>query len=264
MGGASLELKYMRFTAITNKLNSVYSVYRESGLRGIASHLAWWLGRGRTQFLHSRSNLDSAFDAQYGTKSGGVESLYNFQIIGENARHGLTHIASNPWTFPEVMNGLGIDHTAFTFIDLGSGKGRALMLAAAYPFRRIIGVEFAAELHSIAEENIAAFSRNRPSTAQIQLLHADAAEYQLPEEPLIIYLFNPFRSVVIRRVAELAMASWRACPRPIHVIYVGPTYLSDFIDSGWQLVDLTDARAHLVPNRVGAVLQGAPPENVVS
>jgi SAM-dependent methyltransferase len=251
----------MRFTAFTDIF---IGVYRENGLRGVASHLAWWLGRGRKEFLQSRSNLDNAFDAQYGTKSGGVEALYNFQIVGENARHGLTHIASNPWTFPEVMNGLGIDHTAFTFIDLGSGKGRALMLAAAYPFRRIIGVEFAAELHAIAEENIAAFNRNRSSMAQIQLVHADAAEYQLPEEPLIIYLFNPFRSVVVRRVAEMAMASWRASPRPIHVVYVGPVYLSDFIDSGWQLVDRTDTCAYLVPNRTSAARQDALPDNVVS
>ena len=176
-----------------------------------------------------------------------LKSFTVFRIIGENARYGGSHIASDPRQFAEMMNGLEIDFAVFTFIDLGSGKGRAIMLSAAYPFRRIIGVEFAAELHRAAEANIAAFARNRSPDLRLQLVHADAADYEIPNEPLILYLFNPFSSIVVRRVAERAIASWRASPRPIFILYMFPIYLSDFIEAGWQLSDQTDTYARLIP-----------------
>jgi hypothetical protein len=240
-------MKDMAFAVIARKLNRAASIYRESGLRGLLSRLALRIGRGQREFLQWKAEADTAFDASHATKTGGIEELYGFHIIGENARYGQSHIASDPRQFVEMMNGLEIDFAAFTFIDLGSGKGRAIMLSAAYPFRRIIGVEFAAELHSAAEANIATFAGNRSPDLRIQLVHADAAAYQLPDEPLVIFLFNPFSSIIIRRVAERAIASWRASPRPIFVLYMFPVYLSDFIEAGWQLIDQTETYARLVP-----------------
>ena len=68
-----------------------------------------------------------------------------------------------PELFREIINSLRIDFREFTFLDIGSGKGRALLLAAEYPFRRIVGVELMPELNSMAEENIRRFaSQKRP------------------------------------------------------------------------------------------------------
>ena len=45
------------------------------------------------------------------------------------------------------------------FIDLGSGKGRMVLAAAArYPFKRVIGVELAEQLHEVARANVAEWS----------------------------------------------------------------------------------------------------------
>jgi tRNA G46 methylase TrmB len=61
---------------------------------------------------------------------------------------------TDPALFQEIMASLPIEFEQFTFVDLGSGKGRTLLMASEYPFKRIVGVELIAELHRAAEENI--------------------------------------------------------------------------------------------------------------
>ncbi len=75
------------------------------------------------------------------------------------------------------------DHSRFTFIDLGSGKGRILFLAAEYPYRRIQGVEFARELHSEAQENFRTFSTGAGSSGagKIESVCVDAGNFEFPK-----------------------------------------------------------------------------------
>ncbi|HWR34503.1 MAG TPA: class I SAM-dependent methyltransferase [Clostridia bacterium] len=127
-----------------------------------------------------------------------------------------------PYEFQLMMERMEIDFRDFTFIDLGSGKGRALLLASEYPFRRIIGVELQPELHDIAEQNIRAYHSPTQQCHDIQSYAADARDFTLPDEPLVIYLFNPFPEYVIRTVTEIIDRSIRQHPRPVFVIYNTP------------------------------------------
>lgn len=77
------------------------------------------------------------------------------------------------------------------FVDLGSGKGRVVLQAARFPFRRVIGVEIAPELTEIAHANIAA-SRDGLRCQEIELVTADVLEYRLPPDVTVAYLYNPF------------------------------------------------------------------------
>jgi hypothetical protein len=61
---------------------------------------------------------------------------------------------TDPQVFHEILMSLPIDHSQFIFVDLGSGRGRALLMPSDYPFRRILGVEVLPGLHRIAERNI--------------------------------------------------------------------------------------------------------------
>ena len=131
--------------------------------------------------------------------------------------------------FAEIMRRLdGIDLAAFTFIDLGSGKGRALLMASMYPFARVIGVEVQPELESIARQNIEVFSRPGQLCRRIESLCADAREYDFPLENLVLYLFNPFPAYVLREVLERLAASARSAPRPILVLYNAPFEKEEF------------------------------------
>jgi SAM-dependent methyltransferase len=114
------------------------------------------------------------------------------------------------------------DFREFTFIDIGSGKGRVLLMAADYPFRRIIGVELLPELHRVAQENIAKYKSDWQQCFAIDCLSGDACEFSFPPEPTVLYLFNPLpESGLIRMIGNLEQ-SLREHPRPVFVLYHNP------------------------------------------
>lgn len=131
--------------------------------------------------------------------------------------------------FEEIMLTLAtVDFEKFTFIDLGSGKGRALLLAAMYPFAQIVGVEVQPELDAIARHNIASFDEPGLQCRSIESVCADAREYEFPLTGIVLYLFNPFPDYVLREVLGNLIASARRAPRPIYVLYNAPFEKQEF------------------------------------
>lgn len=127
-----------------------------------------------------------------------------------------------PEEFRELMSALPIDFSQFTFIDVGSGKGRALLLAAEYGFCRIIGIEWLPELDRIARANVEKLHEKRALTAKIELLCMDAAEFVFPAEPTLVLLFNPLTENSLRKLLRNLEGSLRRNPRPVYVAYVNP------------------------------------------
>jgi SAM-dependent methyltransferase len=109
-----------------------------------------------------------------------------------------------------------------TFVDLGSGKGRALFVAAELPFKEIVGVEFSQLLHRLAVENIASFSYRPNGCHSIHSVHANAMEFKLPPGPLVLYMFNPFGPETMQRILENLAESLRDDPRPVTLILLWP------------------------------------------
>lgn len=138
---------------------------------------------------------------------------------------GVFHSAyqpTEPSAFREMMAALPISYTDFTFIDIGSGKGRTLLLASEYGFSHIIGVELLPELHRMAEENIRAYCATAHSGAKIESLAIDACEFEFPPTRLVVYLFHPLPEWGFRRVIGNLQASLRQFPREIWVVYHNP------------------------------------------
>ncbi|HXV62045.1 MAG TPA: class I SAM-dependent methyltransferase [Vicinamibacteria bacterium] len=117
--------------------------------------------------------------------------------------------------FTRILEFLDIDFARYTFIDIGSGKGKALLLASAFPFRRMIGVERFPEFHRIAERNVAGFPR-------VELVCCDAVDYTFPEEPSVVYLFNPFGEDLLERIVKNLECSLAKAPRSLFVVYYAP------------------------------------------
>jgi SAM-dependent methyltransferase len=141
------------------------------------------------------------------------------------ALSGAPYQPTDPAIFHEMIAALALDVHEFTFIDLGSGKGRTLLLAAEFPFRRIVGVELVPELHDIARKNMAALLNQKPGI--VELVCADAREYQFPPEPTVLYLFNPLPAPALEGVIENLGRSLQRASRPLCVIYHNP--ISEYV-----------------------------------
>lgn len=133
---------------------------------------------------------------------------------------------TDPAAFQAMMAELPIDFRQFTFVDLGSGKGRALLMASEYPFLRIIGVEILPALDRAARENIRAYQSPRQRCSQIQTICADAREFEFPADPLVLYLFNPLPESALRQVIERLEKSLAEFPRPVWIVYHNPSLAS--------------------------------------
>jgi predicted RNA methylase len=131
--------------------------------------------------------------------------------------------------FAVIMQHLAaVDFATYTFIDLGSGKGRALLLASMHPFTHIVGVEVQPELNAIARQNIERFNEPGQQCRRIESLCADAREYDYPLTNIVLYLFNPFPDYVLREVLTKLVASAMRHPRSIFVLYNAPFEKQEF------------------------------------
>ena len=138
---------------------------------------------------------------------------------------------TEPAAFHDMLNTLQQSQTAdhkvlnfrdFTFIDLGSGKGRTLLMASDYPFQRIMGVELLPSLHHTAQQNLDHYRSDTRKCFVLESICADATAFPFPEDPLVIFLFNPFPETGMRRVFANLKQSVGEHPRPVYVLYHNP------------------------------------------
>jgi SAM-dependent methyltransferase len=146
-------------------------------------------------------------------------------VSWRNRLLGMLHSPYQPTDsslFHEMMDSLNIDFREFTFIDLGSGKGRVLLMAADYPFRRIVGIELLPELHRVAEENLSRYKSDSQRCFALESICSDARNFAFPHEPTVLYLFNPLPEEGLVQVIANLDRSLREQPRPLYVLYHNP------------------------------------------
>ena len=133
---------------------------------------------------------------------------------------------TEPALFHEMLASLAEDSHSdfhdFIFIDLGSGKGRTLLMASDYPFRRIVGVELVPVLHQGAQENLAKYRGESQKCFALESICGDATEFPFPIEPTVLYLFNPFPESGLKRMMVNLEESLREHPRVVYVLYHNP------------------------------------------
>jgi SAM-dependent methyltransferase len=202
------------------------------------------------------------FDWQYGVDTSGL-------VWGEDLKTGSSSDAWNtayyaipPSVFHHVMAQL--PETLLkgaTFIDLGCGKGRALLLASEYPFGQVTGVEIAPQLHHIAVANVERYAAVRRAEARagappVRVLLQDAAQYQFPSGPLVVYLYNPFCRPVLEKVLANLEHSLAREPRDTAVVYINHELRNTldrapFLRQLWSATVAMDASDRLA-DRVGS------------
>lgn len=90
----------------------------------------------------------------------------------------------------------------YSFVDIGCGKGRAVLAAARFPFKEVIGIEIAPDLAAIAKTNCTRFAQRHPDAAPMRIRQGDACELPDSSGPLVLFLYNPFGVEKMRALAD--------------------------------------------------------------
>lgn len=170
----------------------------------------------------------STFDEQFHLETERISEIGSLDIKSPNSKYAVRYQPSPPELVREILSRLAIGYGDFTFVDFGAGKGRVLLIASEFPFSRIAGIEFSPELVKAAQENIKSFRSPRQQTTQIDVVHADVVNYEVPEVPLVCYFYNPFQWPIMEQVASRLGASSKSCQRDIYVVYVQPEHRDVF------------------------------------
>ncbi|HEV7550546.1 MAG TPA: class I SAM-dependent methyltransferase [Candidatus Angelobacter sp.] len=174
-------------------------------------------------------DLDYDFDHMVDTSRATVS--FHAQLTAAFSGH--QYFPTEPWLFEQIMQALPIEFQDFTFVDLGSGKGRVLLMAAPHGFKRIIGVEFVPEWHWIAEENILKFAAKYAVASPLESFCMDARDFEFPSGPLVVYLFNPFPEPVLATVLEKLRQSLLTNRRQLFVAYRYPELETLMLKDEW-------------------------------
>ncbi|MBL6751766.1 MAG: hypothetical protein ISP90_14660 [Nevskia sp.] len=207
---------------------------KTTGWRTVVNQLVaslWWRIDPRQAPMRAVMRENDSFDARFGTDTRGEMSLENAGIAAAEAALGNGVYRAIPAShFRAALQHLDIRFEDFTFLDYGSGKGKALLLAADYPFKRIVGVEYSPLLHETALSNIRRCQNQSKRCNELQAVLADARTYDPPGDPLVCFFFNPFDSSVWRSVLGRLQASFAMNPRPIHLVYVNVRDVAELED----------------------------------
>jgi hypothetical protein len=214
-----LEGKVNRMPTLRNRLFQVARTFQFKGAKASLAHYGGrilpFLRKGdEKQLVAEKDVVDQRFAA------GSFESpLRELAIQSPNAKWGLPYAPTHPAFFEQVVGGLPVRLKDYDFIDLGAGKGLALLLASNYPFKSITGVEYSKVLANQATENISSYKDQGGEHGAIKCIWGDAANFELPHTPTVLYLFNPFQGKVMDSVIANLEQSLRAAPRDLWVIY---------------------------------------------
>ena len=130
--------------------------------------------------------------------------------------------------FKRIAAAVPLEPAEMTFLDLGAGRGRALLLAAEAGFPRLVGVEIDAVLAAEAERNLLRYARRHDGSpgrsVEWSVLCQDAAEVVVPMGPVLVFVFNPFGRETLRMVLERVEESYQAAPRPLLLAYYNPAH----------------------------------------
>jgi hypothetical protein len=175
---------------------------------------------------------EGKYERKLGIKTLSIKNLEGLTLVGEHAEDAHHYQGASYYILYELFSQLKTQHKGF--VDMGCGKGRAMIVAADAGFKSVHGIDLAKELCEEAEENILKVRHRYPQTV-FSVHHANAVSWEIPKGINTIYFFNPFPENVMTKVISNIKKSLREYPRVLEVIYVNPKFLDLFTSSGFTI-----------------------------
>jgi 16S rRNA G966 N2-methylase RsmD len=166
------------------------------------------------------------FDEKYGVRTSGLIAGRYLKSGHRHDRHATAYFGVAPSVFLALMRrwkrlypDACVEET--TFIDVGAGMGRAMLLASGMPFKEVIGVELHPTLARIARRNLVLWrAAARVKAEKVRVVEGDAVEFRLPAQPMVAFLFNPFGGRVMKKLLAMWRESLITRPHRLDIIYV--------------------------------------------
>jgi len=207
-------------------LGRIVRAWRRRTITGFSRLLLYNLGLiAAGRYWRASHAFDQTFDRRVNVETAGTEEpgfltaedalkahARGYEPVTEQALHALLGMLPP------------LDLGTFVFIDLGSGKGRALFVTAEYPFRQIIGVEYSRELHEVAMLNVRTYRNPAQKCFDIRPVCADATSFSLPDYPTVCFINNPYDEALIAKTAKHIAESVRLTQRSFFIIYIHAYY----------------------------------------
>ena len=169
------------------------------------------------------SFVDDQIDRIFFDRRFGVDTARGTRGPGLGAEHGADGgSAYMPTPIRSILAQLPIGTQEFVFVDFGAGKGRAMLVAAEFPFKRVIGAERSPALVAVARRNVLAYANAAQQCFDVEACCADAATFEIPPEPCVLFFYNPFDRDVMGRVVANLRRAFEGHPRPLYVVYCHP------------------------------------------
>lgn len=188
------------------------------------------------------------FDATHGTETG---ALIPGEDLATGHRHD-RHITAYHGTAPSLFRKLmarwrqqarwPVERTAF--VDVGAGKGRAMLLAAEMPFRRILGIELHPALAAVARRNTERYALHH-KVSPMRLEEADVMRLRMPAGPCCVFLFNPFDLVLMDRFLDKLTREFRGREQELDLLYVNDEQRDLLLQEHPRFEEVWRGRIHL-------------------
>jgi SAM-dependent methyltransferase len=200
------------------------------GFGGSTRAAAHWL---RRKIVPQPPVVPHPFDVEHGTDTGGLIAGDDLASGHANDRHIAGYAAVPPSRFLGMVARWQAGNPAYAlgeycFVDLGCGKGRALLLASELGFREVVGVELNPSLSAIARANAELWRAAGKARSPIRIEEKDALELEWPAGPCVIFLFNPFDAALMRQLADRMVAAFRDRPSELEILYYKPEHANVF------------------------------------
>ena len=148
------------------------------------------------------------------------QSLDKLEIQSPNHSHATMCGSSTQSTVAHIFDMLVTWDKSIldgVFVDYGSGKGKLIIHAKKYGFKKVIGIEFAKELYQTSILNI-----QKLHLKNIQVLHMDAINYIPQPNTRVIYFHNPFSSEVFDIILPKLIDETKKFKKTIYLVYRVP------------------------------------------